>query len=115
VLGSKTQKCANKTAQALSQAASCLKSSQSALGAFYRCMCAKIDKLKAITAAAHNLARLIYAMITKGEEDVGQGQAYCEERYRQRVEINLRRKAEMLRMRLVPMEAVGNTLCESVT
>lgn len=105
VLGSKTQKCANKTAQALRQAASCLKNSQSALGAYYRRMCAKMDKPKAITAAAHKLARLIYTMITKGEEYVDQGQAYYEERYRQRVEINLRRKAEMLGMRLVPMEA----------
>ncbi|MBI2745973.1 MAG: IS110 family transposase, partial [Burkholderiales bacterium] len=84
VLGSKTQKCANKTAQALRQAASCLKNSQSALGAYYRRMCAKMDKPKAITAAAHKLARLIYSMITKGEEYVDQGQAYYEERYRQR-------------------------------
>lgn len=105
VLGSKTQKCANKTAQALRQAASCLKNSQSALGAYYRRMCAKMDKPKAITAAAHKLARLIYTMITKGEEYVDQGQTYYEERYRQRVEINLRRKAEMLGLRLVPMEA----------
>jgi transposase len=105
VLGSKTQKCANKTAQALRQAASCLKNSQSALGAYYRRMCGKMDKPKAITAAAHKLARLIYSMITKGEEYVDQGQAYYEERYRQRVEINLRRKAEMLGLRLVPMEA----------
>ncbi len=105
VLGSKTQKCANKTAQALRQAASCLKNSQSALGAYYRRMCAKMDKPKAITAAAHKLARLIYTMITKGEEYVDQGQAYYEERYRQRVEINLRRKAETLGLRLVPMEA----------
>lgn len=105
VLGSKTHKCANKTAQALRQAASCLKNSQSALGAYYRRMCAKMDKPKAITAAAHKLARLIYSMITKGEEYVDQGQAYYEERYRQRVEINLRRKAEMLGLRLVPMEA----------
>ena len=105
VLGSKTQKCANKTAQALRQAAVALKNSQSALGAYYRRMCAKMDKPKAITAAAHKLARLIYSMITKGEEYVDQGQAYYEERYRQRVEINLRRKAESLGLRMVPMEA----------
>ncbi len=105
VLGSKTQKCANKTAQALRQAASCLKNSQSALGAYYRRMCAKMDKPKAITAAAHKLARLIYSMITKGEEYVDQGQAYYEERYRQRVEYHLRKRAESLGLRLVPVEA----------
>jgi transposase len=105
VLGSKTQKCANKTAQALRQAASCLKNSQSALGAYYRRMCAKMDKPKAITAAAHKLARLIYSMITKGEEYVDQGQAYYEERYRQRVEYHLRKRAESLGLRLVPVDA----------
>lgn len=104
-LGSKTQKCANKTAQALRQAASCLKNSHSALGAYYRRMCAKMDKPKAITAAAHKLARLIYSMITSGEEYVDKGQAYYEERYRQRVEYHLRKRAESLGLRLVPMEA----------
>jgi hypothetical protein len=44
-----------------------------------------MDKLKAVTAAAHKLARLIYSMLTKGEEYTDQGQAYYEERYRQRV------------------------------
>ena len=105
VLGSKTQKCANKTAQALRQAASSLKTSQSALGAYYRRMCAKMDRPKAITAAAHKLARLIYTMITKGEEYVDQGQAYYEERHRDRVEQNLKRQASRLGMRLVPMDA----------
>ncbi|MBA4107970.1 MAG: hypothetical protein C0487_00020 [Leptothrix sp. (in: Bacteria)] len=70
VLGSKTQKCAKKTAQALRQATSCLKNRQSALGAYYRRMCAKMDKPKAITAAARKLARLIYSIITKSEEYV---------------------------------------------
>jgi transposase len=105
VLSSKANKTANKAAMALRQAASCLKKSQSALGAYYRRMCAKMDKPKAITAAAHKLARLIYTMITKGEEYVDQGQAYYEERYRQRVEYHLRKRAETLGLRLVPMEA----------
>ncbi|MCP5767981.1 IS110 family transposase, partial [Klebsiella pneumoniae] len=71
----------------------------------YRRMCAKMDKPKAITAAAHKLARLIYTMITKGEEYVDQGQEYYEERYRQRVEYHLRKRAETLGLRLVPMES----------
>ena len=60
------------------------------------------DKPQAITAAAHKLARIIYTMITRDEEYVGQGQTYYEERYRQRLEINLRRKAESLGLRLAP-------------
>ncbi|WP_058086786.1 hypothetical protein [Aquabacterium parvum] len=63
-----------------------------------------MDKPKAITAAAHKLARLIYSMITNGEEYVDKGQAYYEERYRQRVEYHLRKRAESLGLRLVPME-----------
>jgi hypothetical protein len=35
---------------------------------------------------------MIYAMLTKGEEYTGQGQDYYEERYRQRVLLNLSRR-----------------------
>ena len=55
-----------------------------ALGAYFRRMCSRMDKPKAITAAAHKLARLIYTMLTKGEEYTDQGQDYYEERYRER-------------------------------
>ncbi|MCK6424862.1 MAG: hypothetical protein L6Q75_07185 [Burkholderiaceae bacterium] len=48
-----------------------------------------MDKPKAVTAAAHKLARLIYAVLTKGQEYTDQGQDYYEERYRQRVLHNL--------------------------
>ncbi len=48
-------------------------------------MCSRMDKPKAVTAAAHKLARLIYTMLTKGEEYTDQGQDYYEERYRERV------------------------------
>jgi hypothetical protein len=61
-----------------------------------------MDKAKAVTAAAHKLARLIYSMLTKGEEYTDQGQAYYEERYRQRVLHNLNRRAQLLGMTLVP-------------
>ena len=33
-----------------------------------------MDKPKAVTAAAHKLARMIYTMLTKGEEYTDQGQ-----------------------------------------
>jgi len=63
-----------------------------------------MDKAKAVTAAAHKLARLIYAMLTKGEEYTDQGQDYYEERYRQRVLLNLSRRAQQLGMRVVAFE-----------
>ena len=39
-----------------------------------------MDKGKAVTAAAHKLARLIYAMLTKGQEYTDAGQDYFEQR-----------------------------------
>ena len=67
-------------------------------------MCAHMDKPKAVTAAAHKLARLIYSMLTKGEEYTDQGQDYYEERYRQRVLRQLSLRAEKLGMKLVATE-----------
>jgi transposase len=102
VLGSKTKHSVNRAAQAFRQAAAALRSSKSALGAYYRRLCARMDKAKAVTAAAHKLARLFYALLTKGQEFVDQGQQYYEERYRQRVISQLQRRAQSLGMALVP-------------
>jgi transposase len=104
VMSGKTKRCANRAAQALRLAAAALRSSQSALGAYYRRMCARMDKPKAVTAAAHKLARLIYAMLTHGQEYTDQGQDYFEERYRQRVLHNLAQKAKAMGMQLVPSD-----------
>jgi len=63
-----------------------------------------MDKSKAVTAAAHKLARLIYAMLTKGEEYTDQGQDYYEERYRERVLKQLNQRAEKMGMKLIVAE-----------
>ena len=104
VMSGKTKRCANRAAQALRLAAAALRSSQSALGAYFRRMCARMDKPKAVTAAAHKLARLIYTMLTKGEEYTDQGQDYYEERYRERVLRQLSMRAEKMGMKLVAPE-----------
>jgi len=101
VMSGKTKRCANRAAQALRLAAAALRTSQSALGAYFRRMCARMDKPKAIAAAAHKLARLIYTMLTKGQEYTDQGQAYYEERYRERVLHHLAQRASKLGMQLV--------------
>ena len=105
VMSGKTKRCANRAAQALRLAAAALRSSQSALGAYYRRLCARMDKPKAVTAAAHKLARLIYAMLTHGQEYTDREQDYFEERYRQRVLHNLAQKAKAMGMQLVPSDA----------
>ena len=104
VMSGRTKRCANRAAQALRLAAAALRTSQSALGAYFRRMCSRMDKPKAITATAHKLARLIYAMLTKGEEYTDQGQAYYEERYRERVVRQLNLRANKLGMQLVAAE-----------
>jgi transposase len=102
VLSAATKRTANKAAKALKMAAVNLRNSQSALGAYYRRLCGRMDKGKAVTACAHKLARLIYAMLTKGEEYVDQGQTYYEEKYRERVIKNLTKRAEALGFQLTP-------------
>lgn len=106
VMSGKTKCSANRAAQALRLAASALRTSQSALGAYFRRLCSRMDKSKAVTAAAHKLARLIYAMLTKGEEYTDQGQDYYEERYRERVLKQLNQRAEKMGMKLVVAESV---------
>jgi hypothetical protein len=102
-LSGRTLPSSNRAAQALRLAAAALRTSQSALGAYYRRLCARMDKPKAVTAAAHKLARLIYAMLTRGQPYTDQGQAYYEERYRERVVANLTRRAQQLGLQLVPL------------
>ena len=64
-------------------------------------MCSRMDKPKAVTAAAHKLARLTYTILTKGEEYNDQGQAYYEERYCEQVLRQLSQRASKLGMQLV--------------
>ena len=60
--------------------------------------------VQAVTAAAHKLARMIYTMLTKGEEYTDQGQEYYEERYRERVLSALSQRAAKLGMKMVAIE-----------
>lgn len=101
-LSGKSRSGANRAAQALRLAAATLRTSKSALGAYYRRLCSRLDKAKAITAAAHKLARLIYAMLTRGTEYVDKGQTYYEERYRERVISHLHKKAAAMGFVLMP-------------
>ena len=104
LLSGASQRTANRLAQALRMAAVSLRHSQSALGAYYRRLCGRMDKPKAIRATAHKLARLIYTLLTKGTAYADQGQDYYEERYQQRVLHNLKRKATALGFRLTAIE-----------
>lgn len=63
VIRSRTLKVRNRAAQALRLAAQSLSRSQSALGAFYRRMRARLGGEQAIVATAHKLARIIYHLL----------------------------------------------------
>ena len=121
VINGKTKHCVNRASQALRLAAAALRSSNSALGAYFRRLCSRMDKPKAVTAAAHKLARLIYTMLTKGEEYTDHGQQYYEQRYQGHVLRQLAKRAEKLGMKLVPAEnstginPFSSVICKSVS
>ena len=96
VLSAKTKRSNNRVRQALKMAAMSLAHSDSALGAFYRRMCARMDKPSANTAVAHKLARMVYFMMTRGEDFVDQGQQRYEEQQHQRSAAALKRRATAL-------------------
>ena len=73
----------------------------------YRRLCSRMDKPKAVTAAAHKLARLICTMLTKDEKYTDQGQAYCEERYWERVLRHLQQRANNMGMQTVLAETAA--------
>jgi transposase len=92
----------NRVARALKLAAQGLHHSQCGLGAYYRRMAARLGKGKAITATAHKLARLVYAMLTGGSEYVEQTQAQYEAKFQARTVKYLQQKAQTLGFDLVP-------------
>ena len=106
VISGKVPKSHNRVGQALRLAASSLKHSNSALGAYYRRMCAKLGKKSGIVATAHKLARIVYALLTKGQAYVDAGQAAFEESQKKRARKSIERRAKELGFTLVPTPAV---------
>jgi len=102
VLSARTKRSGNRVRQALQMAAMSLSHSDSALGAFYRRMSARMDKPRANTATAHTLARMVYFMLTRGETYVDQGQQHYEELQRQRSIAALQRRASALGFVVTP-------------
>jgi hypothetical protein len=104
VLSAKTKRSANRVRQALKMAAMSLSHSDSALGAFYRRMSARMDKPRANSSSAHNLARMVYFMLTRGEAFVDQGQQQYEEQQRQGSIAALKRRAAALGFAVMPTQ-----------
>lgn len=83
----------NRAGQAPRQAAANARRSESYIGACHRARLARMDSAKAIKANAHQLARLIYAMLTKGQAYVEKGIEAYEALSKERQLRALQRKA----------------------
>lgn len=83
VKNSQTRPVVNRAAHAFRMAAFSLTRSNSALGAFYRRLRARLGAPKAITATAHKLARLFYYMWTTAGEYSDPGMDYYEQKYQE--------------------------------
>ena len=68
----------------------------SALGAFYRRLSARIGKAKAVTATARKIAVLFYNAMRFGTQYQDRGADHYEQKYRERVIKQLRRRATEL-------------------
>jgi transposase len=104
VLWTGTRKVNCRAATALRMAAQSLHHSKSALGDFYRRMRAKLGAPKAITAAAHKLARIIFHLISTREEFDDSKFAADQLRFQKRQETKLRAKAKSLGYELIPVQ-----------
>jgi hypothetical protein len=105
VISSKTRQNGSRAAAAFRQAAVSVGRSDTALGAFYRRMAAKLGKGAAVTATAHKLARLWFALVTKRELYDESGAAKYEEKQRERVLKGLAKKAQSLGYELTKVAA----------
>ena len=97
-----TRKVNCRPAKTLRMAAQSLHYSKSALGDFYRRMSPSLGAPKAITAAAHKLARIIFHLITTRQEFDDSRFAADQLRYQKRQETKLRAKAKAMGFELIP-------------
>jgi transposase len=100
-LGGRIPKRVNRAGQALRVAAATARHSNSFIGAAHRARLRRLDKPRAIKATAHQLARLIYAMLTRGDDYVERGIEHFEQQTRDRQLRNLQRKARAMGFTLI--------------
>ena len=103
VLSSKTRRSGNRAAALLRLAATTVGRTDTAIGAFYRRLAARVGKAKAVTATARKIAVLFYNALRHGMDYTDPGATYYEERYQQRVLGNLQRRAKSLGYVLQPI------------
>ena len=101
-----TRDVVNRAADALRLSAQHLLHSKRALGAHDRRLRACLGAPNAITAMAHTLARLVYRMLTCGQQYVDNGMEHDEARFRQHRLQCLQCQPRALNLPLVPNQPV---------
>jgi len=104
VLSSHTRKSNSRVAARLRLAATTVGRTETALGAFYRRLSARIGKAKAVTATARKIAILFYRVMRYGMPYKDPGAAQYEQRYRERILKQLERRAAHFGFALQPVE-----------
>lgn len=104
-LSSKTRRTQNRVNRALRVAAQTLHKSKTYLGNYYRKMRSRLGAPKAITAAAHKLARIIFHLLTHHQPYDESIFAKEEQRHRTRMEHWLSRQAREFGYQLVALPA----------
>jgi len=102
VLRTKTKKTTSPATQAFRMAAQAASRSNSALGAHYRRMRARLGPSQAIVATAHKIARITYCMLKTKTPYYDMGADAYDEKRRARAIKNLERKARKLGLKLSP-------------
>ncbi|MXY51468.1 MAG: IS110 family transposase [Gammaproteobacteria bacterium] len=95
----------NRAGQALRMAAASVRGSDSYIGACHRSRLRRLDSARANKATAHQLARLVYAMLTQGEEYVAREVDDFEAERRDRQIRHLKRQARRFNLALVDRDA----------
>jgi transposase len=101
VLSSHTRPSASRAAHIFRLAALSLCRSDTALGAFYRRLAARIGKPKAITATARKLATLFYRVLCRQLDPTALGANHYDQQQRDRTVRSLRRRAKSLGLQLL--------------
>ena len=100
-LKSRTLKTKNRAGQAFRLAARSQVRSNSEFGACYRRMKSRLGPAQALVATAHKMARVVFHMLSKGEEYRPLGAAEYEQQFKERQIQFLKRKAAKLGMQVI--------------
>lgn len=107
VLHCRTRRVINRLSDALRLAVTSLERSQTALGAYYRRMKAKLGPAEGVTATAHKLARILYRLIKHGDAYARQGLEDYEKKHQARKLKGLKKAAASIGYELIERQAVA--------